>query len=283
MVSVMRDLRDDPQRGARRETAPSATRRQRPAAAPVAAPRKPIPWRRYGVGLGVSLGLAALAVGAWQGWVWLRNPELMPIQSLVVQGQSPRVPAGTILATVKPYAVQGFLWVNPDQVRHALAALPWVADAEVRRVWPDKLQVQIRQEMPAARWLGGDGQMLNTQGQVFRVPAAQVPSGLPNLEGPANSGMQLLQQLAIFNRTLAPLGLKVADLQEDQRGAWRCILSNGVRLLLGRDDVLPALQRWVAIAPQLKEYLVPGATMDLRYTNGLAVAMPTAANTSSSQ
>ena len=281
MVSVMRDLRDHTQGGAPREAAPAATRRQRPA--PVAAPRKPIPWRRYGVGLSVSLGLAALAVGAWQGWVWLRNPELMPIQSLVVQGQSPRVPAGTILATVKPYAVQGFLWVNPDQVRHALAAVPWVADAEVRRVWPDKLQVQIRQEMPAARWLGGDGQMLNTQGQVFRVPAAQVPSGLPNLEGPANSGMQLLQQLAIFNRTLAPLGLKVADLQEDQRGAWRCILSNGVRLLLGRDDVLPALQRWVAIAPQIKEYLVPGATMDLRYTNGLAVAMPTAANTSSSQ
>ncbi len=281
MVSVMRDLRDHTHGGARRETASAATARPRPA--PAAAPGKPIPWRRYGVGLGVGLGLAGLTVAAWQGWVWLRNPQLMPIQSLVVQGQSPRIPAGVILATVKPFAAKGFLWVNPDQVRHALAALPWVADAEVRRVWPDKLQVQIQQETPAARWLGGAGQMLDTQGQVFQVPATQVPAGLPNLEGPANSGMQLLQQLAIFNRILAPLGLRVADLQEDQRGAWRCILSNGVRLLLGRDDVLPALQRWVAIAPQIKEYLVPGATMDLRYTNGLAVAMPTAANTSSSQ
>lgn len=281
MVSVMRDLRDHTQRGARRDTAAAATARPRPA--PAAAPRKPIPWRRYGVGLGIGLGLAGLSVAAWQGWVWLRNPQLMPIQSLMVQGQSPRIPAGVILATVKPYAAQGFLWVNPDQVRHALAALPWVADAEVRRVWPDKLQVQIQQEIPAARWLGGAGQMLDTQGQVFQVPATQVPAGLPNLEGPPNSGMQLLQQLAIFNRSLAPLGLRVADLQEDQRGAWRCILSNGVRLLLGRDDVLPALQRWVAIAPQIKDYLVPGATMDLRYTNGLAVAMPTAANTSSSQ
>ncbi|WP_123106058.1 cell division protein FtsQ/DivIB [Acidithiobacillus sulfuriphilus] len=281
MVSVMRDLRDHTHGGARRETASAATARPRPA--PAATPRKPIPWRRYGVGLGVGLGLAGLTVAAWQGWVWLRNPQLMPIQSLVVQGQSPRIPAGVILTTVKPFAAKGFLWVNPDQVRHALAALPWVADAEVRRVWPDKLQVQIQQETPAARWLGGAGQMLDTQGQVFQVPATQVPAGLPNLEGPANSGMQLLQQLAIFNRILAPLGLQVADLQEDQRGAWRCILSNGVRLLLGRDDVLPALQRWVAIAPQIKEYLVPGATMDLRYTNGLAVAMPTAANTSSSQ
>ncbi|BBF64988.1 hypothetical protein AFERRID_12060 [Acidithiobacillus ferridurans] len=73
----------------------------------------------------------------------------------------------------------------------------------------------------------------------------------------------------------------MTSLQEDRRGGWRCILSNQVRLLLGSENILPALKRWVAIAPQVKEYLVPGATMDLRYTNGFAVAMPAAATVSS--
>jgi cell division protein FtsQ len=116
---------------------------------------------------------------------------------------------------------------------------------------------------------------------VFSVPPRQVPAGLPNLEGPADSGSELIAQLATFNGIVAPLGVKVTSLQEDRRGGWRCILSNQVRLLLGSQNMIPALKRWVAIAPQVKEYLVPGATMDLRYTNGFAVAMPAAATVSS--
>jgi cell division protein FtsQ len=278
MVSVMRDYRhgQHPQRPAATLKAPP----KRKAAAPPKV-RPPIPWRLYGRVLVGGVGLSALAWGGWLGWNWVREPQLMPISTLTTTGTSARIPLPMVNAALKPYVAQGFLWVNPKQVRHTLDTLPWVANAEVRRVWPDRLQIDIKPEVPVARWLGGAGQMVNAQGQVFSVPPGQVPGNLANLEGPADSGARLIAQMAKFNQILTPLGVKVLDLQENQRGGWRCILSNKVRLLLGSENILPALTRWVAIVSQVKEYLVPGATMDLRYTNGFAVAMPTAATVSS--
>jgi cell division protein FtsQ len=276
----MRDYRHgrNPQRPAATIKAPP--KRKAEAAAPPKA-HQPIPWRLYGRMLIGGVSLSALAWGGWIGWNWAREPQLMPISTLTIIGSSARIPLPTVNTILKPYIAQGFLWVNPKQVRNALDALPWVADTEVRRVWPNRLQIDIKPEVPVARWLGGAGQMVNAQGQVFSVPPGQVPDNLANLEGPADSGARLIAQMAKFNQILTPLGVKVLDLQEDQRGGWRCILSNKVRLLLGSENILPALTRWVTIVPQVKEYLVPGATMDLRYTNGFAVAMPTAATISS--
>lgn len=280
MVSVMRDYRhgQQPQR-------PAATLREPPRTAPTAQKpaktRKPLPWKLYSLVLVGSLGIGALAWGGWAGFQWLHEPARMPINTLTITGTSPKIPLAEVNATLKPYVAKGFLWVNPEHIRKSLDALPWVADAEVRRVWPDRLQVILKPYKPVARWLGGAGQMVNAQGQVFSVAPSQVPAGLPNLDGPAQSGSQLIAQLAKFNAIVAPLGLKVVSLQEDQRGGWRCILSNQVRLLLGSEDVISALKRWVAIAPQVKEYLVAGATMDLRYTNGFAVAMPAATTVNS--
>ncbi|MFA7495150.1 MAG: cell division protein FtsQ/DivIB [Acidithiobacillus sp.] len=274
MVSVMRDYRHEPQ-----PQRPAATIREPARPTPAKKPAKvhqPLPWKLYGRMFVGGLAFSMIALGGWAGWNWIREPALMPINTLTIKGTSSSIPLAEVNTALKPYIGQGFLWINPDQVRKTLDALPWVADTEVRRVWPDRLQISIKPYVPVARWLNGTGQMVNAQGQVFSVPAAQVPSGLPNLEGPASDGSKLLKQLATFNQIVAPLGLKVTDLQEDRRGGWRCILSNQVRLLLGSEDFIPALKRWVAIAPQVKEYLVPGATMDLRYTNGFAVAMPSA-------
>ena len=280
MVSVMRDYHhgQNPQRPAA-TTIKEPPKRKIEAAPPKV--RRPVPWRLYGGVLVGGIGLSALAWWGWMGWNWVREPQLMPISTLTITGTSAQIPLPEVNAALRPYVGQGFLWVHPDQVRHALDTLPWVADAEVRRVWPDRLQIDIKPYTPVARWLGGAGQMVDDQGQVFSIPPSQVPSDLPNLEGPADSGARLIAQMANFNQILAPLGVNVLDLQEDQRGGWRCILSNKVRLLLGSEDILPALKRWVVIAPQVKEYLVPGATMDLRYTNGFAVAMPAAATVSS--
>ena len=279
MVSVMRDYRHGQQ-----PQHPAATLRKPPRRKAEAAPpkvRRTIPWRLYGRTLVGGIGISALAWGGWMGWNWVREPQVMPISTLTISGITARIPLPEVNAALRPYVGQGFLWIHPDQVRQAIDTLPWVADAEVRRVWPDRLQIQIKSYTPVARWLSGAGQMVDGQGQVFSVPPRQVPAGLPNLEGPAGSGSELIAQLATFNGIVAPLGVKVTSLQEDRRGGWRCILSNQVRLLLGSQNMIPALKRWVAIAPQVKEYLVPGATMDLRYTNGFAVAMPAAATVSS--
>jgi cell division protein FtsQ len=54
-------------------------------------------------------------------------------------------------------AVAGnFFTVNLDAVRAAFEKLPWVRKAEVRRRWPDGLELAIEEHVAAARWKQAD-------------------------------------------------------------------------------------------------------------------------------
>jgi len=44
------------------------------------------------------------------------------------------------------------LYVDVDEARARIEALPWVKSAEVRRVWPDKIVVRIQERRPVALW-----------------------------------------------------------------------------------------------------------------------------------
>lgn len=291
MVSVMRDMRHWRAENGAVVTEPAALPRRRApgAKAPVASAaeatvqRRPIPWRLYARGLALGLGLGVMVWGGWLGWQSLRSPSFMPIETIHIEGLSSRVPLPEVNAVLRPYLQQGFLWMDPRALRNALMQLPWVANADVRRVWPDRLDVQLTRYRAAARWLGGSGQLLSDRGAVFTVPEKEIPADLPSLFGPVDSGTELLATLKEFDGIVSPLGIRVTALEQVPSGGWRCILSDGVRLVLGAKDPQGTLRRWVAVVPQLKSYLVAGATMDLRYDNGFAVALPGAARSGSAQ
>ncbi|MGC9238115.1 MAG: cell division protein FtsQ/DivIB [Acidithiobacillus sp.] len=293
MVSVMRDMRHWRAQNSTVTTEPAAAARRTPPARPLqekpaagtgaSVQRRPFPWRFYGRGLALGIGLSILAWGSWLGWQTLRNPAFMPIETIHIEGLAPQVPLPEVNGVLRPYLQQGFLWLDPQAVRASLMQLPWVANADVRRVWPDRLDVQLTRYQAAARWLGGSGQLLSNHGEVFTVPDREVPKDLPSLYGPAKSGTALLDALKTFDGILSPLSLRVTALEQVPSGGWRCILSDGVRLVLGAQDPEGTLRRWVAVVPQLQSYLVAGATMDLRYDNGFAVALPGATKSGSAQ
>jgi cell division protein FtsQ len=76
-----------------------------------------------------------------------------------------------------------------------------------------------------------------------------------------------------INEALVPLGLEVARLALDDRGSWSLELNNGTQVYLGRNSMEERLQRllssWDAL---MEEQEVPPQGIDLRYTNGFAVA-----------
>lgn len=57
----------------------------------------------------------------------------------------------------------------------------------------------------------------------------------------------------------------------DARGSWSLGLSNGVQIVIGRDDARARLQRFARVLPQLTDPQRPIARADLRYTNGFTV------------
>ena len=216
----------------------------------------------------LALALVALPVVAVvEGWM---GGEHWPLRTLRVQGTLERVDRAQLQAAVLPYARRGFFAVDLGAVQDAVDALPWVERAEVRKHWPDVLEVRIVEHRPFARW--GTARLLSEHGRLFPIGRLQVPAGLPLLDGPEG---RVPEVVALYNQAreqLAGAG-GVLGVAIDPRGSWSITLADGTRVILGRDDPGARLARFAPLLPQLaaqnpQRRLVRA---DLRYTNGFAL------------
>lgn len=204
------------------------------------------------------------------GIQWLAQPENLPLRTVRVQGELNHVSAEAIWQQVAPLAAEGFVHVDIERVRQMLEQQPWVRSAQVRRMWPDALLVNLREQQVLARW--GESGLLNPEGKVF-YPSERIAGALPVLRGPEGTSVMVTAQFIELQRLLWALQLDIAEVTMDERRAWRLQLANGLQLVLGRSEHPQRMQRFVRAWPQV---LAPrSATLeriDLRYTNGFAVS-----------
>ena len=127
----------------------------------------------------LAIGLVALPVVAvLNGWI---AGDRWPMRRLAVTGEFRQVDEAAVREAVLPMVRDGFFAVDLDQVRAAVAALPWVEKVEVRKRWPDRLEVSLSEHTPVARW--GEDRMLSEDGELFAAPEG-AGDGLPRFEGP---------------------------------------------------------------------------------------------------
>ena len=217
--------------------------------------------------LAVAL-VATPIVAVVNGWVGV---ERWPLRTLRVEGQLQRVDEAGLRAAVLPYARRGFFAVDLDGVRTAVARLPWVEHAEVRKHWPDVIEVRVREHVPFARW--GDAQLLSERGVVFPATPLRLPPGLPLLHGPDGREAEVAALYTRASELLQATGQRLGEVRMDARGSWSMQLGDGTDMVLGRGDPLPRLQRFAPMLPRLSAQR-PGARIaraDLRYTNGFAL------------
>ncbi len=201
----------------------------------------------------------------------LQNPQVMSVRRVQVDGEMHYLQR-TNLEQVVAQAVNGnFFTLDLMQMRKRIERLPWVASASVRRVWPDTLRVRVTERVPLAYW--GKDALVSRQGVVFRPQQLPRLDGLATLEGEAQHAMAITQDYQRMDTLLQTVGLRVSRLRVDARQAWRIETDNGLKLQLGRRDVLPRLTRFVQLYPSLmgQETGRRPDTVDLRYSNGFAV------------
>lgn len=205
--------------------------------------------------------------------LWLRSgligSEQWPIRWLDVAGELERTSSSQIRATVADEAARGFFAVDLESVRDRVEALSWVARAEVGRVWPDALAIDIDEHRPVARW--NEEGLFSDRGEVFRVGGSEGMQGLARLSGPQSRQREVLERWQEARRELGRIGRDIAALEVDERGAWEIRLDNGIRVVLGREQVEERLQRFIAVEASLARRERAIRRVDMRYTNGLAV------------
>ncbi len=138
-----------------------------------------------------------------------------------------RTPPAAILAALSFEPGQSIFSADIQSARARLLALDWVADAEVRRQYPDSIAVSIVEKLPFALWQADDGLfVIERSGRVIaRARASDYPN-LPFFLGdsaPA-SGAELADAIAQHRAVAA----RVKAMQRVSERRWNLLLDDGV-------------------------------------------------------
>jgi cell division protein FtsQ len=223
--------------------------------------------------------LAALALAA-AALLWLTRAPWFAIRSVQVDGDLARNSVPTIRANALPRLKGNFFSLDLQRSRAAFEAVPWVRHAVVRRIWPDRLAVQLEEHRPVALWQSDEENplLVNSHGELFEANVGDVEDDtLPVFAGPPDSVAQIW---ALFQRVqplLQRQDLALHRLTLSGRGSWHGETDEGQALELGRgsdDDVVARTERFVRTLTEVTaRYRKPLLSADLRHTDGYALRL----------
>ena len=223
--------------------------------------------------------LRRLFIGAFIGFLLVSCPFVyylstlshpFPIRYVDFEGDHPHVVHETLYQSISKEVKKGFFASSVGIIKRNICYQPWIKDAIVRRVWPDRLVIKVFEHKPLAIW---NDHAIITQNDALILPD-EVNSNepFPRLYGPDGKYQQIVDQWRKMGETLEKIDLKIDHLELAPRGAWQLTLSDGIQVKLGTHDVTNRLERFVrAYIRVLKEKESDIAYVDLRYTLGLAV------------
>ncbi len=212
----------------------------------------------------------------WVAAIWLQRLPAFPLRQLVVVTPIAKVSRQQLEHVARTAVAGNFFTVDLAAAQAVLEVLPWVRRAEVRRRWPDALEVTLEEHDAAAHWtpLEGEPRLVNTHGEVF--VATSDAAELPRFSGPEGSAVRVLERFTEFKKGLNTIGRVPVSVHLSPREAWRLKLDDGVALELGRDQskhpVADRLARFSATYSIARSRIqAVFSVVDMRYPNGFAV------------
>ena len=228
----------------------------------------------------VSLAVFVLAAGVLvaAGVAARLRAPWFPIRGIQLEGELARSSASSVRTVALPRLTGNFFSIDLQRARQAFEAVPWVRQAVVRRVWPDRLAVRLEEHQAVALWEGEtvSERLVNSLGEVFEANVGDVEDDqLPVLSGPPGTSAQVLAMLGRLRQVLRPLARDVDRLVLSGRGSWTAVLDNDMTIELGRgsqEEVLARAERFVRTVPQVTRHFgSPVLRADLRHPDGYAV------------
>jgi cell division protein FtsQ len=181
-----------------------------------------------------------------------------------------------ILTTAGVTGRASLLFLDADAARTQLMANPWIGDAAVLKLYPDRLQITVTERQAFAIWQkDGRVSVIAADGTVLEPFVERRYVGLPLVVG---KGAEHVAKdfLAVIDRYPDIRSqLRASILVAERR--WNLRLANGIDVRLPETDVVAALDRLVALDHD-KKLLSRDITMvDLRLPDRVSVRLSDAA------
>jgi cell division protein FtsQ len=241
-----------------------------------------------GIAASILLVASALAYGVVRGQhvpdvvAWFKdardtvaNSVGFRIAAIALTG-SKEVSREEILTTAGVTGRASLLFLDADAARGRLMANPWIGDAAVLKLYPDRLQITITERQAFALWQkDGRTSVIAADGTVLEPFVERRYVGLPLVVGDG-AQKQAKDFLAVLDRYPdIKAQVRASILVADRR--WNLLLLNGIGIKLPETDAAAALSRLVAFDRD-KKILTRDITMvDLRLPDRVTVRQSDAA------
>jgi len=224
---------------------------------------------RYVTGIS-GLLVCMLALSVHLVYLLLHNAAYFPVNTVKVTATYAHVSRQEMQSILSAHVPRGLYGISSRALRDDLLKLPWAQSVVIQRVWPDTLSIVLVEKTPVAVW---NGQLITTEGDLIEGRnLSDEWDDLPRLHGPIAQQQALVQCHGQLQALLSAYGLNVASLSLRANQAWFLVLTNGVQLELGREDVVHRVERFCRAYPAVfAEQTDRVARVDLRYAHGMAV------------
>ncbi len=249
--------------------------------------RKPLPWPRI---LGRAT-ILALAVGVlWAApFVWpVAVQKLQRISVFSIQGievvEAGRVSSQEVLALSELSVGDGLFDLDLQEVGRRIEADPWISEALVQRIFPNRLLIRVKEHRPRVIVNLGYLYYLDASGDVFKVLSAGDDLDFPVITGmsrellesnPQKSRQDLLLALALVDELSDREIFNLNELSEihlePEGGLTLYTLNGGVPVRMGSGDFGSKLDRLERIYKDLKMRLYAIKYIDLNISHRLIV------------
>lgn len=201
---------------------------------------------------------------------FLKHTQLFKINHISIEGQYTKINTKKVAKIMLPYLHTNLLTLDSYKLQQQLLTLPWVDSVKVHRHWPHELQIALSEKKAIALWYNHG--LISQSGELFFPSKNTFPANLPEIDAPKDLIENSLSSLTTMDLALSTDNLSIAKLMVKQRDDISLVLKNGIKVLLGRDNQMERLQRFIDIFYKVFENRLNQVQyVDMRYTNGMAV------------
>lgn len=241
---------------------------------------------------GVGLVLVLAGVGA--GFLQLSRLGFFTVDRVVIRGNS-RLSAGEVLMLVDGLKGESIFSADLGRYRARLLDSSWVAEATMRRVLPSTIDLRVIERSPIAVGrlddhlflVDASGMIIDEYGPQYSQYDLPMVDGLVSLphDNRPSVDPERVRLVARFVDAIAALpAIREHISQLDVTDAHNLIAildQDPVALRLGDRDFAARLQRYLELAPSLKEQIQEIDAVDLRFDERIPVSRKPAATLAS--
>ncbi|MDP6376794.1 MAG: cell division protein FtsQ/DivIB [Pseudomonadales bacterium] len=205
------------------------------------------------------LSLSGAGVLAW-------HALNQPLQVIRVEGTLTDTEREEVRALLTDFAHTPVMSIDLAEVKARVSELSWPRGVTLRRTWPHSLRVTVDKEMLVARWAAGG--FVSSGARIVTSPVLRPE--LPLFDCTFATPSRAMEVFRMLQELAGRAGFDVLALNENTLGEWRLVLSGGLEVLLGAEQLSERMHRFLlawrrTFASRPLEYV------DARYGNGVAV------------